>query len=205
MAKYNFYALETSIEKRICTSWAECEQHRNLAPSGARYKGFVTEDEARAWLNGENLKPNTDTAPGEPESNRENAVAYVDGSYNPNTKIYGYGVVLFIDGRTRTMNGAGTRFAATRNVAGEVEGAITAIEAACENGCKAITIYHDYEGIEAWATERWTAKSPVSIWYQQQLKKLRKYIHINFQKVAAHTGIKYNEEADALAKKAVGV
>lgn len=48
--------------------------------------------------------------------------------------------------------------ASMRNVAGEILGAMAAVEKAEELGLSQLIIYYDYSGIEAWATGEWQAK-----------------------------------------------
>lgn len=66
-----------------------------------------------------------------------------------------------------------------------------------------ITIYYDYKGIEMWATKKWKAKNEFTQNYIEFMQEKMKYINIEFVKVPAHSGIIYNEEADALAKKSL--
>ena len=92
-----------------------------------------------------------------------------------------------------------------RNVAGEILGSETAIDYAIQHDYKAIYIYYDYEGIEKWANGIWKANKTGTKAYQENIKEKRNKIVIEFIKVLAHSGDKYNEIADKLAKKAVGI
>ena len=76
---------------------------------------------------------------------------------------------------------------------------------AIENGYKKITIYYDYEGIEKWANGIWKANKVGTQRYKAFVAEKRQEIEIAFRKVAAHTGVKYNEMADQLAKAALGI
>lgn len=49
MKKIKFYAYLTEKEKGIADSWSECEKIVSGSPN-AKYKGFITEDEAKRWL-----------------------------------------------------------------------------------------------------------------------------------------------------------
>lgn len=84
-------------------------------------------------------------------------------------------------------------------------GSQKAILWALENGYKKITIYYDYEGIEKWANGIWKANKPGTQRYKAFIAEKRQEIEIAFRKVAAHTGVKYNEMADQLAKQALGI
>ena len=133
-------------------------------------------------------------------------VAYVDGSYSDAIKKYSYGVVILDLGRT-ILYGSGndSDYLPMRNIAGEILGSVKAILWAIEQGYKKITIYYDYEGIEKWANNKWKANKPGTIRYKQFIKDKHNIIDICFQKVKAHTGDKYNEMADSLAKQALGL
>ncbi len=92
-----------------------------------------------------------------------------------------------------------------RNVSGEIMGAMTAIDYALEHGYPELTIFHDYEGIAKWANDEWKANNTLTKHYKEFVKTARIRMKIDFVKVAAHTGNKYNEMADKLAKEALGL
>ncbi len=132
--------------------------------------------------------------------------AYTDGSYDAITKAFSCGVVLLTPNGRFFMNekySANDNNTETRNVAGELKGAELAIRYAMLNGYRRVRIYHDYEGVAAWAAGEWQAKSEVARLYVDFIGKASSKIEIQFQKVAAHTGNKYNEIADKLAKSAL--
>ena len=68
---------------------------------------------------------------------------------------------------------------------------------------KDLLIYYDYEGIEKWCSGEWKANKEGTIYYRQFCIEAMKKINISFKKVKAHSGNKYNDMADKLAKQAV--
>ena len=90
-----------------------------------------------------------------------------------------------------------------RNVAGEMLGAMNAVQWAKEHDYPAVELRYDYEGVEKWVTGVWRARTPLTSKYAAHMQEAAKQIKISFCKVAAHTGNHYNEEADQLAKSAL--
>ena len=95
--------------------------------------------------------------------------------------------------------------ATMRNVAGEIYGAIAAMEYAINHNIKYLSIYYDYMGIAKWCTGEWNATKEGTIAYKKFYNKAKKHVNITFCKVKGHSGDKYNDMADALAKKACSV
>lgn len=195
MSKY--YAVKKGRQTGIFMTWAECEQQVK-GFKGAMYKSFSSEKEALSYLDDCSLVVDE----------TQGLIAYVDGSYNIKTKEYGYGCVL-IEGQSviEQFNGKGNdiEYASMRNVAGEIIASEMAIRYAIKHGYSFICIYYDYEGIEKWANHIWKANKPGTIAYQRFIEESRQKIHISFIKVLAHSGDMYNDIADTLAKKAVGI
>ena len=136
------------------------------------------------------------------------ALAYVDGSFNLSTGVYGYGGVLLCrDGSIRPLQGHGRNetLRTMRNVAGEIHGSMAAIQAAADAGIASITIFYDYMGIEMWANGQWKTNKEGTRAYKSFINQIRPRIAIRFQKVAAHTGVRFNELVDQLAKASVGI
>lgn len=195
-----FYAVRKGRKNGIYHSWAEC-QTQITGFSGAEYKSFKTEEEAIQYIHGG--QPNVR----KPVSEEEHAVAYVDGSYNIATKEYSYGAILQHMGKEYVYSEKGTdsSLADMRNVAGEILGARKMMEFCVENDIKQLDLYYDYEGIEKWCTGAWQAKKEGTIAYRDAYNSMKDKLVVNFNKVAAHTGVELNERVDQLAKKAVGI
>ena len=204
MAKKNFYAVRKGRKTGIYNSWSECETQVK-GYKNAEFAGFSEKKEAEAYLGLESVQAIDDSAvlPSENE-----IFAYVDGSFNSKKNIFGYGIVLIMpDGTVKELNGTGDdeSAASMRNVAGELKGAFIAMQYAVNNRYNALTVFHDYEGIAKWAEHKWKANLVQTRAYVEFCDKIRQKIVLKFVKVDAHTGVLYNEKADILAKKAVGI
>lgn len=133
--------------------------------------------------------------------------AFVDGSFNSNTGVYGYGGFLCVGDKKYPLMGAGCKSDMTsmRNVAGEISGAMAAVKKAEELGIREMTIFYDYKGIEQWATGSWKANKSATQKYACFMNPDNRKVIIQFQHVKGHTGIEGNELADVMAKTAVGI
>ncbi len=89
----------------------------------------------------------------------------------------------------------------TRQVAGELKAVEQTLFWCVEQDVKEITIYYDYAGVKEWVTGGWKAKMPLTQKYRDYVRTLK--VKINWVKVKSHSGIKYNEMADKLAKKII--
>ena len=131
----------------------------------------------------------------------------MDGSFDVRTGKFGCGVVILYKGEVITLKHGydDPASAELRNVAGEVMGAVNAIRYCQEHDIDEVYIYHDYNGIGKWGDDEWKANLPLTRKYKQFVADARKNMKIVFIKVEAHTGVKYNEMADRLAKDAIGL
>lgn len=212
MAKNNFYGVRVGRKVGVFNSWDECKAQVDGFP-GAEYKGFVAEFAAREYVYGNStvktIKPDNknDRIPSERATNQNCIVAYVDGSFDELTGRYGYGVVILHDNKETHLNGCGnnSELVSMRNVAGEIMGAMKAMQFAKQNGFESITIYHDYQGISSWAKGEWKTNKIGTIEYKKYFNKISDYVKVDFSKVKGHSGDFYNDVVDALAKMSLGI
>ena len=188
MPKQKFYAIKTPEESKIVMTWAECEKLTH-GVKGVLFKSFASRAEAEAWISGMEAPVPTGLR------------VFVDGSFSPDFPKSGWAFVV-TENDVEIARGSGiTAFdAESRNIDGEVMASYQAMRWLDSNDKTGI-ICHDYEGIARWAKGEWQAKSNIAKRYVAAAKP---YLHrVSFEKVAAHTGVKWNELVDQLAKDAI--
>lgn len=197
-----YYAVKVGRKTGIFNSWDECNQQVK-GFSGAQFKKFESLDQAKAYI-GIEKESNSEKK----NISEDEIIAYVDGSYNKETKDFGYGLVLINhEGIEETSNGFmnHSQYSEHRNVAGEIFASMKAIERAIELKKKKIYIHYDYMGIKSWAVGEWKANKELTKKYQSFISEKNMLIDIKFIKVLAHSNNKYNDMADRLAKDACGI
>ena len=206
MAK-KVYGVKVGRIPGVYNDWSEV-QKQITGFSGAIFKGFSSEAEAKAFVYGtsetdsnennvskEILSSKTD------EDFKEDISIYVDGSFL-NEKI-GFGIVV-VKNNEVIMKDCG-RFIgrvednSQRNVAGEIYAMIRAVQLIRANEFNNVCFCHDYEGICKWISGEWKAKNSLT---QRYVEYFKEHMNVNFKfkHVKAHTGNIFNEEADRLAK-----
>jgi len=198
MASKKFYAVKKGRSVGIFRTWDECKKQVNKY-SGAEFKSFATKEEAEKYLGNKKR--------GKRKGNKKKLVAYVDGSYNERENLGGYGCVL-LEGDTIRKKLRGSivlKKDNSRNIHGELWATIKAVKWAIDNEYGVVEVRYDYMGIENWAKGMWKTNKKLTKNYRRKMVKLMEQIDVEFTKVKAHSGNKYNDIADVLAKEAAGI
>ncbi|WP_459479156.1 ribonuclease H1 domain-containing protein [Clostridium saccharoperbutylacetonicum] len=203
--QYGFDAKNNKkIENIIVNTWDECLKYVK-GVKGAKYKSFESIDDAKSYLNEGNrmLKKSDENYP------KDCLHAYVDGSYNSSDGRYSYGIVCVNNDVVEYIESNAENDTSERNIrqiAGELKGAVRAVEYALSQGQTKIVLFHDYEGIAHHATGAWERKEESSVGYYEKMQTLMKSgIEIIFVKVDSHTGDLFNELVDEKCKECLGI
>ncbi|EGT0696896.1 ribonuclease H family protein [Clostridium perfringens] len=203
--KYYAIAKGKSGIPKIVETWTEC-QKEVIGCKGAKYKSFASKEEAEKFISIHENGGSFEEVKGNEEVKDDLIYIYVDGSFMVSKENYSYGfLVVKNDEILYEDNGVGydKEAIALRNVSGEVEGAMKAIEYAIENGYKDIVLCYDYQGIESWALGTWKRNNRITQNYNEFMQEKFKIIKVRFKKIKGHSGNKFNDRADILAKKAL--
>lgn len=197
-----YYAVKVGKKPGVYKTWDACKEQVH-GYKGAVYKKFDEKEQAQSFVQGEPVPE------AEQLTEYQGWVAFVDGSYDVKSHAFSYGVVIFHGDRPEEKVELSQAFcdeewAAMRNVAGELKGAMAALDWAKKQGITELTIVHDYSGIAHWARGEWKAQKKCTMAYRDYIKNLDG-IQVQFVKVRAHSGHPLNERADQLAKEALGI
>jgi ribonuclease HI len=129
--------------------------------------------------------------------------AYVDGSVIEGKARWGLIVVRDDIELWRNCGELEGEINSMRQIGGELKGCIEAIRYARFHRVK-VRIFYDYLGIEMWVADLfnkpcWRANNEWTQKYREFVVKNREFVH-EFKKVKAHTGNRWNEAVDVLAR-----
>ena len=147
MAK-KYYAVRVGRNIGVYLNWSEAEKQVK-GFKGAEYKSFTNEQEANDYINKFNTQLETTALEQGDENlhtNLNTIDAYVDGSYDAVKRMYSYGIVLVKNGEIiekHWLSDDDERYVESFQIAGEVFGALKAIELAKDKKYEMITIYYD--------------------------------------------------------------
>ena len=205
-----FYAVRKGRRPGVYTTWPACEEQVKGFP-GALYKAFPTKAHAMAFM-GESFPDVTNLSPADASTAADgfpttDAIQiWVDGSCLQNGEeplYFGWAYVIF-DGERELHRESGHDVPAEarrhRNVAGEIQAVLYALEWCRARDIAAAAIHFDYQGLASWVEGTWKTTTAFTRAYAERVRALG--ITLTWHKVQAHSGNPYNELVDQLAREA---
>jgi ribonuclease HI len=220
-----YYAVARGRATGIFSTWfgsgnAE-EQVRGFA--GARFKGFPSVEEARAWLK-EQSGPNAPKQPA-PKKNstikakqatpaisteKADVIIYTDGGCSCNPGPGGYGAVVLTGGKRRELSGG---FKHTTNNRMELMACIVALKSIKPGA--SVLVHSDSQYVVNGISKGWAAKWRAQGWMRNKTDAAENYdlwqelldacapLNVRFVWVKGHAGNEENECCDQLATQAL--
>ena len=211
MAK-KFYAVKRGRKTGLYTVWAECAaQVKGF--QGAVYKGFMTEDEARAWLGGADARteqPRAAAEMAEPSAPDADYIIHTDGSCLRNPGGPGGWAAVIETTATGAVEEKSGGDPETTNNRMELTAALMALSAVPEGA--RVTLYTDSQYLKnaftkfwlpAWKKRGWKKADGEPVLNQDlwvQLDAAFAARQVQFHWVKGHAGNPRNERCDALAR-----
>lgn len=131
-------------------------------------------------------------------SNLNTPHIYIDGSFFKNTTSYAAVVIQNGKNIHEESGKLAKKYHKYRQIGGELYAVKTAIEWCKKNKLNNAIIYYDYTGIEKWATGKWKTNNSFTHSYKNYMNKIK--VNIKWVKIKSHSGDKWNEYVDQLAK-----
>ena len=211
MAK-KFYAVKRGRKTGLYTVWAECAaQVKGF--QGAVYKGFMTEDEARAWLGGADARteqPRAAAEMAEPPAPDADYIIHTDGSCLRNPGGAGGWAAVIETAATGAVEEKSGGDPETTNNRMELTAALMALSAVPEGA--RVALYTDSQYLKnaftkfwlpAWKKRGWKKADGEPVLNQDlwvQLDAAFATRQVQFHWVKGHAGNPRNERCDALAR-----
>lgn len=211
MAK-KFYAVKRGRKTGLFTVWAECAaQVKGF--QGAVYKGFMTEDEARAWLGGADARTKEPRAAAEmaaPSAPDADYIIHTDGSCLRNPGGAGGWAAVIETTATGAVEEKSGGDPETTNNRMELTAALMALTAVPEGAH--VALYTDSQYLKnaftkfwlpAWKKRGWKKADGEPVLNQDlwvQLDAVFAARQVQFHWVKGHAGNPRNERCDALAR-----
>lgn len=199
-----YYAVRKGRQPGIYTTWSSCEEQVKGFP-GAVYKAFPTKAQALAFV-GAPLPSSPSPPPADDQPATDHIHVWVDGSCLPNGKgrlHFGWAYVV-LDGQRELHRASGhdvpVEARRHRNVAGEIQAVLRALEWCRVHGIAAAAIHFDYQGLASWVDGTWKTRTSFTRAYAERVRAMG--MTLTWHKVQAHSGATYNELVDRLAKEA---
>ena len=211
MAK-KFYAVKRGRKTGLYTVWAECAaQVKGF--QGAIYKGFMTEDEARAWLGGADARTEQPRAAAEmaaPSAPDADYIIHTDGSCLRNPGGAGGWAAVIETAATGAVEEKSGGAPETTNNRMELTAALMALSAVPEGA--RVALYTDSQYLKnaftkfwlpAWKKRGWKKADGEPVLNQDlwvQLDAAFAARQVQFHWVKGPAGNPRNERCDALAR-----
>ena len=212
MAK-KFYAVKRGRKTGLFTVWAECAaQVKGF--QGAVYKGFMTEEEARAWLGGADARTEQPRAAAaemaEPSAPDTDYIIHTDGSCLRNPGGAGGWAAVIETAATGAVEEKSGGAPETTNNRMELTAALMALSAVPEGA--RVALYTDSQYLKnaftkfwlpAWKKRGWKKADGEPVLNQDlwvQLDAAFAARQVQFHWVKGHAGNPRNERCDALAR-----
>ena len=211
MAK-KFYAVKRGRKTGLFTVWAECAaQVKGF--QGAVYKGFMTEEEARAWLGGADARTEQPRAAAEmavPSAPDADYIIHTDGSCLRNPGGAGGWAAVIETAATGAVEEKSGGDPETTNNRMELTAALMALTAVPEGA--RVALYTDSQYLKnaftkfwlpAWKKRGWKKADGEPVLNQDlwvQLDAAFAARQVQFHWVKGHAGNPRNERCDALAR-----
>lgn len=211
MAK-KFYAVKRGRKTGLFTVWAECAaQVKGF--QGAVYKGFMTEEEARAWLGGADVRAEQSRAAAEmaePPAPDADYIIHTDGSCLRNPGGAGGWAAVIETAATGAVEEKSGGAPETTNNRMELTAALMALSAVPEGA--RVALYTDSQYLKnaftkfwlpAWKKRGWKKADGEPVLNQDlwvQLDAAFAARQVQFHWVKGHAGNPRNERCDALAR-----
>ena len=211
MAK-KFYAVKRGRKTGLYTVWAECAaQVKGF--QGAVYKGFMTENEARAWLGGADARAEQPRAAAEmaaPSAPDADYIIHTDGSCLRNPGGAGGWAAVIETAATGAVEEKSGGAPETTNNRMELTAALMALSAVPEGA--RVALYTDSQYLKnaftkfwlpAWKKRGWKKADGEPVLNQDlwvQLDAAFAARQVQFHWVKGHAGNPRNERCDVLAR-----
>ena len=211
MAK-KFYAVKRGRKTGLFTVWVECAaQVKGF--QGAVYKGFMTEEEARAWLGGADARTEQPRAAAEmaaPSAPDADYIIHTDGSCLRNPGGAGGWAAVIETAATGAVEEKSGGAPETTNNRMELTAALMALSAVPEGA--RVALYTDSQYLKnaftkfwlpAWKKRGWKKADGEPVLNQDlwvQLDAAFAARQVQFHWVKGHAGNPRNERCDALAR-----
>lgn len=169
-----FYGVRKGKTVGVVTTWAEC-QDMTKGVSGAEFKSFPTEEEALAYVRGEDSFSVSLEAVKIKRPDREDVANLYTISKEDGEGMMAVGIVIETMSKMYSFYGEidSSNFKSLRGLAGKLLSVMAGVQLCADMGLKFVNIINSYEGVEKWYTGAWQAKGVLQSHYASQLNGIR--------------------------------